>query len=82
MHGNKPKKGGCKLFKRIKLGIGLVTGVILGLLFAPKRGKEIRDYCTSEECQTKLHNAENKISGLQHKLRQAMKKIKDRFGSR
>lgn len=79
MRESKPENGVCKLFRKIKVGIGLVAGVFLGLICAPKRGKEIRDYCTSEECQTKLHNAETKIMGLRHKLRRLVNKIKDRF---
>ncbi len=82
MQKNKPKKGGCKFFRRIKLGIGLVTGVLLGLLYTPKKGKDIRDYCTSEECRTKLHNAEEKILSVRDKLRPAIRKIKNRFNSK
>lgn len=68
-----------KFIRKIKLGIGLVAGLFLGLIYAPKRGKEIRDYCTSSECQTKLHNAQNRIKGLKDKLRRAIQKTKNKF---
>jgi gas vesicle protein len=67
------------MFKKIKLTFGLVAGVILGLLFAPKKGKEIRDYCASAECKMKLHNAQKRVNFLKKKIQEIVKNLKSKI---
>ena len=54
------KKKQHKFAKRIKLSLGLLTGGALGMLYAPKKGEEMRKYFKSPEFKNKLKKARNK----------------------
>ena len=56
----KKKKKQHKFFKRVKLGLGLFTGGALGMLFAPKKGREMRGYFKSAEFKNRLKRAKTR----------------------
>jgi hypothetical protein len=70
----------CKLFSKIKLGLGLIFGALLGMLTTPKKGKDVRKYLKSDEFKEKLSDAEEKVDDFKGKCQKCINFFKKRFG--
>jgi len=80
---NKKKKG-FKIVKRAKLGLGLFSGVLAGLLVAPKKGAELRGYFKSAEFKYRLKKAKERVAlakgSMKEKFEGLTKIFRKRFG--
>lgn len=69
------------MLKKIKLSIGMILGALIGLLFTPKKGKEVRDYLGSEDFKEKVVEAGMKVEGLKDEAQEKSKTLVSRVKS-
>jgi gas vesicle protein len=63
------------MFRKIKLVLGMIFGAAIGLLFAPKKGKDVRDYIASDEFKEKIVEAGMKVEGLKEEAQEKSKSL-------
>ena len=73
------KKKHQKFFKRARLGLGLFTGGALGMLFAPKKGREFRSYLNSSEFKNRLKKAKARAEDAKDYAHEKAVTAKNRF---
>jgi len=73
------KKKQHKFFNRIKIGTGLLAGGVLGMLFAPKKGREVRSYLTSSEFKGRLKRARSRAEDAKEYVQEKAFVAKNRF---
>ena len=68
-----------KFFKRVKIGTGLVAGGLIGMLFAPKKGREVRSYLSSAEFKGRLKRARSRVEDAKELVQDKAITAKNRF---
>lgn len=77
MFGQKRKKG--KVLSRIKISIGLFFGAIIGMVFSPKKGREVRNYFKTNEFRKRMSEAKGRLELLGEFFKEVAQNLKNKW---